>query len=233
MYVVEHWRPNPQENATFGHHPSSCTLGFHAIRLLPSPFDCGLYSEVCSLSLSVHLALIPQNVGPPFLAVRVVPSHPCSLFTSAHPCAMATMPHDWSYPLFHRESLRDASHLNDTKSEDWIWSVIMPLDSDGNPVEKGGYVSGPDRGPRKEAAGFLKELPDELVHQFIWPRIVDGDDALENFQICSTIRGVCWAWLNHVEDQREWSAGILAWHRNRYPAAYPEESSSDSDSEER
>ena len=232
MYVVEHWRPNPPENGTLGHHPSSCTLGFHAIRMLPSSFDCGQYSEVRLLSSSVHQALIPQNVHTLEIAVRVVRQHPRSFFTRAHLCAMAAIAHVLSLPIFHRESVRGASHIVDTKSEDWIWSVIMPLDRDGNPVEKGCYVPDPDRGPRKHAAGFMKELPDEIVQHNIWPRIVDGDNALENFQICSTIRGVCWAWLNHVEDQREWGVGILAWHRNRYPVAYPTDSSTDLDSEE-
>lgn len=58
---------------------------------------------------------------------------------------------------------------------------------------------------------FLPKFPREIVAAKIWPLLMYGLDALENFVICTTLREVCVGWCHYVSSTLEWRRGMLAW----------------------
>lgn len=58
---------------------------------------------------------------------------------------------------------------------------------------------------------FMDALPRAVVLGTLWPLIVDGQSAVENFQICCCLRVVCKGWKEFVEGTKEWEKGLEAW----------------------
>lgn len=115
--------------------------------------------------------------------------------------------------------------------DDITWKVMVEVDGSGEPVERAEYwlkQKGSPECDRKDAVGFLDGLPSELVQAKIWPLLMDEPLPIYNFMMCSVIRGVCKAWLRHVDATPDWLNGMIAWNDTRY---VPEWESSESDEE--
>ena len=112
-----------------------------------------------------------------------------------------------------------------------IWCVIMELDEDDNPVEgiNGQLFMHPVESEPVEQESFFGALPESVVEAEIWPRLMRGDNDVENFMICTSLRGVCTAWYNFVDDQREWYEGMDAF--NLYQFNRENDSSADEESD--
>ena len=80
----------------------------------------------------------------------------------------------------------------------------------------------------KSTGSFLEELGDDLVLTVLWPKLMDGNTKVGNFQTCCLLRCVCSGWKTYVEDRAKWQKGLLSWsagdHRSwqELPADYME-----------
>ena len=112
-----------------------------------------------------------------------------------------------------------------------IWCVLMDNDERGNPIEgiNGQLFMHPENSEPVEQESFFGDLPDSIVETEIWPRLMRGDNDVENFMICTSLRGVCTAWYNFVEDQREWFKGMTAFNLYQVHRDYGTSSDDDSD----
>ena len=112
-----------------------------------------------------------------------------------------------------------------------IWCVVMDLDSDNNPVKgiNRALFMHPVKTEPVMHDSFFGEFPESIVLGEIWPRLMRGDNIVENFMICLSLRGVCTAWYNFIDDRPEWFDGMDAF--NRYLFNRDSDSSSEYDSD--
>ncbi|KAG0596879.1 hypothetical protein M758_UG291800 [Ceratodon purpureus] len=60
------------------------------------------------------------------------------------------------------------------------------------------YRYDPEADPHEEVE-FLDCLPRNIVWYEIWPKLMNGSNALANFRICTQLRMVCRGWVRDVD----------------------------------
>ena len=83
------------------------------------------------------------------------------------------------------------------------------------------------------AETFRDSLPREIVKDKIWPFLMDGQTAVDNFRVLCHVRCVCLGWMVYAEDSREWHLGFEAWKQgdHRFRSETGENPFFDTDSE--
>ncbi|KAG0574492.1 hypothetical protein KC19_VG265900 [Ceratodon purpureus] len=83
------------------------------------------------------------------------------------------------------------------------------------------------------ALTFMDLLPSDVVRQSLWPVLMNGHTAHENFKTLCLIRCVCKAWMLYAEESKEWLIALEAWKKgdHRYLSDFDENPFLDTDSE--
>jgi hypothetical protein len=58
---------------------------------------------------------------------------------------------------------------------------------------------------------FLQWLPETLVRDVIWPRIVETGNILDTFKRMEVLRSVCRSWANWIKNHVDYQDGIQAY----------------------
>ena len=101
-----------------------------------------------------------------------------------------------------------------TSAGEVVWGVLIEdFDDDGNPIDLlNGQLFMNLGNPTPELqTKFFGDLEEDIVDNCIWPRLMYGDNAVENYLICTSLRGVCKAWMRYVEYTKAYSDGWEAW----------------------
>ena len=117
----------------------------------------------------------------------------------------------------------------DTDIEEHIWYVLMDEDAEGEPIhsDKTSEFFRRGHGVPFAPLSFFEELPREIVETNLWPRLMDGGSDVSNYQICTILCAVCTAWLEFVDDRREYRIGDIALAAQKYHERHDVESDSD------
>ena len=83
------------------------------------------------------------------------------------------------------------------------------------------------------AQTFMDSLPGDLVKQSLWPKLMNGPSAHDNFKTLCLMRCVCKAWMYYGEGSKEWPFTLEAWKKgdHRYISEYEVNPFLDTDSE--
>jgi transglutaminase-like putative cysteine protease len=110
-------------------------------------------------------------------------------------------------------------------NEDELWDALSELSQDMEPVE---------------ATRFLEYLPQEVVSNLIWPKLVYAEAAsgicmaqeahLRQIQVLTLLSRVCKSWKEFVSGSYEWEYGIVNYIENYLSLENAEDESSDSES---
>ncbi|KAG0597389.1 hypothetical protein M758_UG334200 [Ceratodon purpureus] len=74
---------------------------------------------------------------------------------------------------------------------------------------------------------FFGALDEDIVENCIWPRLMYDENALENYLICTSLRGVCKTWMRYIDNTKAYNDGWDAWLTG-VPASGDESEDSDS-----
>ena len=95
-----------------------------------------------------------------------------------------------------------------------VWGVLIEdFDDAGNPFDLLNgqlFMNVGSQTPVLETKFFGALHCDDIVDNCIWPRLMFGGTRLENYLICTSLRGVCKAWMQYVDNTKQYNEGLDA-----------------------
>ena len=105
-------------------------------------------------------------------------------------------------------------------SEEVVWGVLIEdFDFYGSPVNilNGQLFMNLNNPTPQFESKFFGALGDDIADNCIWPRLMYGDNKIQNFLICTSLRGVCKSWLRYVDGTKDYNEGFDAWIAGEAP----------------